>query len=93
LKQVAWWIDDRWEWLAGCWEELQHIRQAVMFLTEPDKPQLTLQEIGDEICPMLTTHQLYRLANMFNDDTHGTEGVSAEVRDVASNPMLVTALM
>jgi myosin-5 len=76
---VAYWIEDRWEWLHGCWGELQHICQAISFLTEPDKQQLSLQEIGNDICPLLTTHQLYRLTSMFNDDEGGTQGVSSEV--------------
>jgi hypothetical protein len=38
-----------------------------------------LQDIGDELGPLLTTHQIYRLASMFNDDVHGTHGVSREV--------------
>jgi hypothetical protein len=77
---VEWWIEDRWRWLDGCWDELQHIRQAIYFLTEPNKPELSLQDIADELRPLLTTHQLYRLANMFNDDMFGTQGVSSEVR-------------
>jgi hypothetical protein len=56
---VDWWIKDVWRWLDGCWDELLHIRQAIASLTEPQKQQLSLQEIGDELYPLLTTHQIY----------------------------------
>jgi hypothetical protein len=57
--QVEWWVEAHWRWLDSCWDELLHIRQAIASLTEPQKQQLSLQEIGDELYLLLTTHQIY----------------------------------
>ncbi|KAG7638150.1 Dilute domain [Arabidopsis thaliana x Arabidopsis arenosa] len=61
------------------WDELQHIRQAVMFLVSHQKTQKSLDEIAKEICPVLSIPQVYRIGTMFWDDKYGTQGLSPEV--------------
>ncbi|CAH8264422.1 unnamed protein product [Arabidopsis lyrata] len=62
------------------WDELQHIRQAVMFLVSHQKTQKSLDEIAKEIFPVLSIPQVYRIGTMFWDDKYGTQGLSPEVR-------------
>ncbi|AQK62955.1 Myosin-12 [Zea mays] len=61
------------------WDELQHIRQAVGFLVLHQKSHKILEEITNEICPVLSITQIYRIATMFWDDKYGAQGVSQEV--------------
>ncbi|KAK3289251.1 hypothetical protein CYMTET_3312 [Cymbomonas tetramitiformis] len=61
------------------WEELKYIRQAVTFLVIHQKPKKTLDEITNDLCPVLSVQQLYRISTMYWDDKYGTETVSQEV--------------
>ncbi|KAI7735589.1 hypothetical protein M8C21_030752 [Ambrosia artemisiifolia] len=61
------------------WDELKHIRQAVGFLVIHQKPKKTLNEITNELCPVLSIQQLYRISTMYWDDKYGTHSVSSEV--------------
>ncbi|TVU34255.1 hypothetical protein EJB05_16086, partial [Eragrostis curvula] len=61
------------------WEELKHIRQAVGFLVIHQKPKKTLKEITNDLCPVLSIQQLYRISTMYWDDKYGTHTVSSEV--------------
>eukprot|EP00257_Ricinus_communis_P024459 XP_025011873.1 myosin-12 isoform X1 [Ricinus communis] len=60
-------------------DELQHIRQAVGFLVLHQKAQKSLDEITNELCPMLSIPQIYRIGTMFWDDKYGTQGLSPDV--------------
>ncbi|GMY22238.1 myosin-12-like [Fagus crenata] len=57
------------------WDELQHIRQAVGFLVLHQKAQKSLDEITNELCPILSIPQIYRIGTMFWDDKYGTHGL------------------
>ena len=67
------------EWLGDAWEQLAHIRQAVTFLVIHQKAKKSLQEITQDLCPVLSVQQLYRISTMYWDDRYGTETVSHEV--------------
>lgn len=67
------------EYVGTSWDELQHIRQAVGFLVLHQKSHKILEEITNEICPVLSITQIYRIATMFWDDKYGAQGVSQEV--------------
>ena len=58
---------------------VQPIRQAVSFLVIHQKPKKTLEEITNDLCPILSIQQLYRISTMYWDDKYGTETVSGEV--------------
>jgi len=60
-------------------EELKQIRQAVSFLVIHQKPKKSLEEITNDLCPILSVQQLYRISTMYWDDKYGTETVSGEV--------------
>jgi myosin-5 len=76
------------------WDEFQHIRQAVGFLVLHQKTHKTLEEITDELCPVLSITQIYRIGTMFWDDKYGAQGLSQEVigkmRTMATDDSITT---
>ena len=56
--------------------------QAVGFLVIHQKQKKTLDEIMNDLCPVLSVQQLYRIATMYWDHKFGTETV-AQVRAVS----------
>uniref|UniRef100_A0A0E0KJ00 Myosin motor domain-containing protein n=1 Tax=Oryza punctata TaxID=4537 RepID=A0A0E0KJ00_ORYPU len=80
LQELEQWCSVTTEEYAGTsWDELQHIRQAVGFLVLHQKTHKTLEEITDELCPVLSITQIYRIGTMFWDDKYGAQGLSQEV--------------
>ncbi|KAL5822430.1 hypothetical protein ACOSQ4_020330 [Xanthoceras sorbifolium] len=80
LAELEQWCLEATEEFAGsAWEELKHIRQAVGFLVIHQKPKKTLKEIMNDLCPVLSIQQLYRISTMYWDDKYGTHSVSSEV--------------
>ncbi|XP_015902864.2 myosin-17 [Ziziphus jujuba] len=67
------------EFVGSAWDELKHIRQAVGFLVIHQKPKKSLKEITNDLCPVLSIQQLYRISTMYWDDKYGTRSVSSEV--------------
>lgn len=89
LAELERWCYDATEEYAGsAWDELKHIRQAVGFLVIHQKPKKTLKEITDNLCPVLSIQQLYRISTMYWDDKYGTHSVSSEV--ISSMRVLMT---
>ncbi|XP_031488520.1 myosin-17-like [Nymphaea colorata] len=89
LSELEHWCHDATEEYAGtAWEELKHIRQAVGFLVIHQKPKKTLREITNDLCPVLSIQQLYRISTMYWDDKYGTHSVSSEV--ISSMRILMT---
>uniref|UniRef100_A0ACD5X744 Uncharacterized protein n=1 Tax=Avena sativa TaxID=4498 RepID=A0ACD5X744_AVESA len=80
LQEMEQWCSATTEEYAGTsWDELQHIRQAVGFLVLHQKSHKTLAEITDDLCPVLSISQIYRIGTMFWDDKYGAQGLSQEV--------------
>ncbi|KAG9452018.1 hypothetical protein H6P81_004922 [Aristolochia fimbriata] len=80
LQELERWCFKATNQFAGnSWDELKHIRQAVGFLVLHQKTQKSLEEIVDELCPVLSIPQIYRIGTMFWDDKYGTQGLSQEV--------------
>ncbi|CAL4935930.1 unnamed protein product [Urochloa decumbens] len=80
LQELQQWCSRTTEEYAGAsWDELQHIRQAVGFLVLHQKSHKNLEEITNELCPVLSITQIYRIATMFWDDKYGAQGLSQEV--------------
>merc|ERR1712070_942461 len=59
--------------------ELEQIRQAVSFLVIHNKNKKSLEEITQEVCPVLSVQQLYRISTMYWDASYGTTTVSNDV--------------
>ncbi|XP_057977579.1 myosin-17-like [Malania oleifera] len=80
LAELEQWCHEATEEYAGsAWDELKHIRQAVGFLVIHQKPKKTLREITNDLCPVLSIQQLYRISTMYWDDKYGTHSVSSDV--------------
>ncbi|KAL6894082.1 hypothetical protein ACP4OV_008180 [Aristida adscensionis] len=80
LLELEQWCSRTTEEYAGTsWDELQNIRQAVGFLVLHQKSHKNLEEITNELCPVLSITQIYRIATMFWDDKYGAQGLSQEV--------------
>uniref|UniRef100_A0A804ICQ3 Dilute domain-containing protein n=1 Tax=Musa acuminata subsp. malaccensis TaxID=214687 RepID=A0A804ICQ3_MUSAM len=77
LTELEHWCYDATEEYAGStWGELKHIRQAVGFLVcFFMKSTLTLKEITNDLCPVLSIQQLYRISTMYWDDKYGTQRI------------------
>ncbi|CAL9106643.1 unnamed protein product [Musa textilis] len=61
------------------WDELKHIRQAVGFLVIFQKYRISYDEIVNDLCPVLSVQQLYRICMQYWDDKYNTKSVSADV--------------
>ncbi|XP_021662313.2 myosin-12 [Hevea brasiliensis] len=80
LQEFEQWCQKASNQFAGSsWDELQHIRQAVGFLVLHQKAQKSVDEITNELCPILNIPQIYRIGTMFWDDKYGTQGLSPDV--------------
>jgi myosin-5 len=67
------------DYTGDSWDELRFIRQAVDFLCIHQKPRKKLEEITNDLCPVLSIQQLYRISTMYWDDKYNTETVSHAV--------------
>uniref|UniRef100_A0A7N0ZY67 Myosin-12 n=1 Tax=Kalanchoe fedtschenkoi TaxID=63787 RepID=A0A7N0ZY67_KALFE len=67
------------EYVGSSWDNLLHIREAVGFLVLHQKTHLSLDDITNNLCPMLSLPQIYRIGTMFCDDKYGTHGLPPEV--------------
>ncbi|OIW05358.1 hypothetical protein TanjilG_28823 [Lupinus angustifolius] len=61
------------------WDELKYICQAVDFLVLHQKAQISLEEITNELCTVLSVPQIYRIGTIFWDNKYGAQGLSQEV--------------
>lgn len=76
------------EYAGSSWDELKHIRQAVGFLVIHQKYRISYDEITNDLCPVLSVQQLYRICTLYWDDNYNTRSVSPDV--IASMRVLMT---
>ncbi|CAA0823906.1 Myosin-6 [Striga hermonthica] len=89
LAELELWCCQAKEEYAGlAWDELKHIRQAVGFLVIHQKYRISYDEITNDLCPILSVQQLYRICTLYWDDNYNTRSVSAEV--ISSMRVLMT---
>ncbi|KAK4418459.1 Myosin-6 [Sesamum alatum] len=89
LAELELWCCQAKEEHAGsAWDELKHIRQAVGFLVIHQKYRISYDEITNDLCPILSVQQLYRICTLYWDDNYNTRSVSAEV--ISSMRVLMT---
>ncbi|XP_076883498.1 myosin-11-like [Bidens hawaiensis] len=80
LSQLEQWCYKATEkYLGSAWYELKHIKYAIGFLVIQDKSRKTLDEISDDLCPLLNIQQLYKICTWFFDDTYRNRGVAPRV--------------
>ncbi|KAI4300104.1 hypothetical protein L6164_033518 [Bauhinia variegata] len=76
------------EYAGSSWDELKHIRQAVGFLVIHQKYRISYDEITNDLCPILSVQQLYRICTLYWDDSYNTRSVSPDV--ISSMKVLMT---
>ncbi|CAA2934072.1 myosin-6-like [Olea europaea subsp. europaea] len=89
LAELELWCAQAKEDYAGsAWDELKHIRQAVGFLVIHQKYRISYDEITNDLCPILSVQQLYRICTLYWDDNYNTRSVSPDV--ISSMRVLMT---
>lgn len=88
LVELDLWCGETKEEYAGLsWDELKHTRQAVGFLVLQQKSSISYDEITNDLCPVLSVHQLYRMCTLYDDDNN-TQNVTPDV--ISSMKILMT---
>ncbi|KAG2316017.1 hypothetical protein Bca52824_019139 [Brassica carinata] len=66
------------EFVGSSWEELKPTRQAVVLLVSELKSTITYDDLTTNLCPVLSTQQLYRICTLCNNEDHNNHKVSSE---------------
>ncbi|KAA8548908.1 hypothetical protein F0562_000592 [Nyssa sinensis] len=89
LAELELWCCEATEEYAGSsWDELKHVRQAVGFLVIHQKSRISYDDITNDLCPILSVQQLYRVCTLYWDDNYNTRSVSPDV--ISSMKVLMT---
>ncbi|GJN40399.1 hypothetical protein PR202_gb29606 [Eleusine coracana subsp. coracana] len=83
----AWCTQAKPEYAGSAWDELKHICQAVGFLVIFKKFRISYDEIINDLCPVLSVQQIYKICTEYLDDKYNTESVSEEVLDEMKKSM------
>ncbi|KAL0797347.1 hypothetical protein Bca101_052521 [Brassica carinata] len=67
------------EFVGSSWDELKPTRQAVVLLVSELKSTITYDDLTTNLCPVLSTQQLYRICTLCNNEDHNNHNVSPEV--------------
>ncbi|XP_010522441.1 PREDICTED: myosin-7 [Tarenaya hassleriana] len=67
------------EFIGSSWDELRHTRQAIGFLVTEQKSSITYDDLTTNLCPVLSTQQLYRICTFCKDDGCEDPSVSPDV--------------
>ncbi|KAI5649888.1 hypothetical protein M9H77_35893 [Catharanthus roseus] len=76
------------EYVGSSWDELKHVRQAVGFLVIHQKSRISYDDLTNDLCPVLSVQQLYRICTLYCDDNYHTPSVTPEV--ISSMKILMT---
>ncbi|XP_057445257.1 myosin-6-like isoform X2 [Lotus japonicus] len=80
LAELELWCSDVTEEYAGSsLDELKHARQAVRFLVTQEKDGLLYDDLTNDLCPVLSSNQLYRICTLYWDVNDNTQNVSSDV--------------
>ncbi|XP_055811970.1 myosin-6-like [Solanum dulcamara] len=80
LQEIELWCGNiKEEYVGSSLDELKHARQAVGFLVINQKSRLTSEDLTTDLCPILSSQQLYRICTLYWDEDFNTQGVSQEV--------------
>ncbi|KAG4944860.1 hypothetical protein JHK87_040867 [Glycine soja] len=60
-------------------DELKHTKQAVRFLVALQKDELSYDDLTNDLCPVLSAQQLYRICILYSDDDDNKQSVSTDV--------------
>ncbi|XP_038902014.1 myosin-6-like isoform X2 [Benincasa hispida] len=89
LAELEVWCSEAKEEYAGAsWDELKPVRQAVGFLVIHQKSRISYDEITNDLCPILSVQQLYRICTLYWDDNYNTRSVAPDV--ISSMKVMMT---
>ncbi|KAK9725567.1 hypothetical protein RND81_05G153800 [Saponaria officinalis] len=74
----SWCQETKEEFVGLSWDELKHIRQAVGFLVIQQKSEITYDDLTNNLCPLLSVQQHYRICTLYQNDGDNT-GVPPDV--------------
>lgn len=60
-------------------DELNYSKQAVRFLVAQKKDELSYDDLTNDICPVLSSQQLYRICALYSDENDKAKSVSSDV--------------
>ncbi|KAF8092561.1 hypothetical protein N665_0411s0021 [Sinapis alba] len=84
----AWCSQETEEFVGSSWDELKHTRQAVVLLVTEQKSTITYDDLTTNLCPALSTQQLYRICTLCKTDDHEDQNVSPDV--ISNLKLLIT---
>ncbi|KAH1045234.1 hypothetical protein GLYMA_09G282500v4 [Glycine max] len=67
------------EYVGSSLDELKHTKQAVRFLVALQKDELSYDDLTNDLCPVLSSQQLYRICILYSDDDDNKQSVSTDV--------------
>ncbi|KAJ4907183.1 Myosin-10 [Raphanus sativus] len=77
------------DFVGSSWDELKHTRQAVVILVTEQKSTITYDDLTTNLCPVLSTQQLYRICTLCKiDDDKDKKNVSPDV--ISNLKLLIT---
>ncbi|KAI9078793.1 hypothetical protein K1719_039251 [Acacia pycnantha] len=74
-----WCIEATEEYAGSSWDELKPVRQAVGFLAKSEKTTISYDDLTNDLCPILSAHQLYKICLLYGDGCHSEQCVSTDV--------------
>ncbi|XP_048609591.1 myosin-10 isoform X2 [Brassica napus] len=84
----AWCSQATEEFVGSSWDELKHTRQAVVLLVTEQKSKITYDDLTSNLCPALSTQQLYRICTFCKIDDNEDRNVSPGV--ISNLKLLIT---
>ncbi|XP_019181500.1 PREDICTED: myosin-6-like [Ipomoea nil] len=80
LDELELWCGNAQEEIVGsCWDEMRHIKETAGFLVMNDKAKVTYDDLITDLCPILSSQQLYRLCTLCSGENDNTGSVSEDV--------------
>ncbi|KAK4425365.1 Myosin-8 [Sesamum alatum] len=79
LAELEVWCGNAQEYTGSSFDELQYVQQAVRLLVLQQKSELTYDVLTTEMCPKLSSQQLYRMCTLYSDENSGAQTVPPEV--------------
>ncbi|KAL5070812.1 hypothetical protein RYX36_021699 [Vicia faba] len=83
-----WCIEVTEEYAGSSLDELNHSKQAVRFLVAQEKDEISYDDLTNDICPVLSSQQLYRLCTL-NSDENENESRKSVSTDVTTRLKLL----
>ncbi|CAN6868868.1 unnamed protein product [Brassica oleracea] len=88
-KLEKWCSETNEEYAGSSWDVLKHTRQAVGFLLIHKKDRISYEDIANDLCPILSIQQHFRLCTLYKDEIYNTESVDQKVIESMEKVMIL----